>query len=121
MNNVFRDALAEVGIKNGIQLAERLECPAVIIFLAGPHLKVPHAELRIWEEGKERHFTFSPRHPGTMSVAAMRRKTVEEAQEKAKETLGPTEWSRAPFSNCWMPSRYLQEARQRYYDPVQTG
>lgn len=119
--NVFRDALAKVGIRNGNQLAERMECPAVILFFAGPRVSVPYAELRYWDkQGREQVSMHLPRYRD-MSMPAMRRKTVQEAQEKAKEALGVEEWAKSPFPNCWMPVEVLQEARERYMESTQTA
>lgn len=118
--NVFREALVGAGITNGIQLARRMGSPAVILFFAEGRLPVPYAELRYWDEkGHEQRSPHLPRHPTTMSMPAMRKKTVEEAQEKAMTALGLTEWSRGPFSNCWLPTEYLQAARERYMDSEQ--
>lgn len=120
-SNVFRDALAKVGITNGNQLAERLECPAVILFFAGPKVSVPYAELRYWDaQGREQVSKHLPRYLN-MSMPAMRRKTVQEAQDKAREDLGLEEWGKSPFPNCWMPTETLQTARERYMEPVQQG
>lgn len=120
--NVFRDILVKFGITTGLQLAEHVQCPAVILFRAGDRVAVPHAELRYWDEtGMEQISMHLPRHPTTMSMAAMRRKTVEEAQGKATEELGLAEWSRSPFPNCWMPSEYLRKARERYMESAPTA
>lgn len=124
MTNMFRDALAKVGIRNGLDLAERVECPAVILFFAGPRVAVPYAELRVWDKGREHVFAFRPRHPTTMSVSAMRRKTTEEAMAYASadpDLADLGEWGGTPFSNCWMPKQYLQQARERYLETSTQG
>lgn len=119
--NVFRDELAKVGIRNGNQLAERLECPAVILFFAGPTVAVPYAELRYWDEqGREQISKHEPRYLN-MSMPAMRRKTVQEAQDEAEKRLGLKDWARSPFPNCWMPQDTLKAARERYMEPAQSA
>jgi hypothetical protein len=119
--NVFQDALVKVGITNGKQLAERLECPAVILFFAGPKVAMPYAELRYWDDqGREKSSRHEPNFRDA-SISSMRRKTVQEAQDKAKEVLGLEEWAKSPFPNCWLPTEVLQAARARYMEPVQQG
>lgn len=118
--NIFRDTLAKSGITNGLLLAERMQCPAVILFFGGDRLPVPYAELRYWDaRGREQKSVHLPRHPNTMTMPAMRRKTVEEAQQKAQAALGLAEWTRSPFPNCWMPTGVLKAARERYMDDVE--
>lgn len=114
--NIFRDRLAEVGITSGSQLAARMECPAVILFFAGPKVSVPYAELRYWDDkGREQVSEHLPRYLD-MSMPAMRRKTVQDAKDEAKKALGLKDWAGSPFPNCWMPSDVLQAARERYME-----
>lgn len=112
MSNIFRDVLMARGISNGQELAQRLESPAAIFFLASGK---PHAELRYWDaEGAVRTSRHWPRHPNTMSMPAMRRKTVEAAQQEATRLLGLPDWAKSPFDNCWLPRDVLEDARKQY-------
>jgi hypothetical protein len=120
MNRNFREVLATKGILSGGDLGEYLEAKAVIYFLmAGGD---PRAELRHWADGLHDVLTFRPEHPRTMSVGAMRRKTVEAAQEEALKLLGIKEWSRSPFSNCWFPTDTLTLAYEEFgWEPSPKG
>lgn len=121
MSNVFQDALIRRGITNGNQLAERMECPAVILFFAGPKVVTPYAELRYWDDqGREQVSRHEPPFRDA-SISAMRRKMVLAAQNKAREVLGLEGWARSPFPNCWMPTDVLQAARERYMEPAQSA
>jgi hypothetical protein len=118
VSNVFEDALVRQGVTSGSQLAERLESPAAIFFFAGGR---PYAELRYWDSSGamsvSKHW---PRYPN-MTVAACRKKTVEAAQNEAKELLGLEEWSRSPFPNCWLPSSVVEEARRMFMEEPKTA
>lgn len=121
--NVFREALIKAGITNGIQLAERIECPAVVLFFAGPRIKVPYAELRVWDNGREHVFPVVPRFTTDMPLPARRKRAVGDAIAQAQEDpeMGVQgEWGRTPFPNCWMPKEYLSRARERYLAQVET-
>lgn len=114
MSNVFEAALIRRGIVSSVQLAERLESPAMIFFFAGPKVRRPHAELRYWDDkGREQVSEHWPPFLD-MTLSACRRKTVGAAQNEAAEVLGLSQWSRSPFSNCWLPSDIVAEAHRRF-------
>jgi len=115
VSNVFREALVEAGITSGAQLAEHLKAPAVIFFFAGKD-KRPHAELRWWDA--QRSMKVSNHWPNSplMTVGTARRRTVEAARQEAQVYLSIFEWSRSPFSNCWLPTENLQRARKEFLE-----
>lgn len=121
MSNVFQEELIRRGITSGSQLAERLSAPAAIFFFAGGPR--PYAELWHWDgEGGRTVSTHWPRFPN-MTLTASRKKTVEAAQNEAAKDLGLVQWSRSPFSNCWLPTRIVDEARAQFMgeSPSKTG
>lgn len=118
MSNVFRQRLLELGIVSGQDLAQRMKSPAVIFFFGRePNVR---AELVTWDsEGEISVSEHWPRYRN-MTMAAMRRKTVEAAQKEAGERLGLGEWTRAPFDNCWLPTGVLEDARRKFMETPQS-
>jgi hypothetical protein len=105
-NAELRQALAKKGITSGLKLARFLKSPAVIFFLRGDDWSDAHAELRILGSGEI--LTFYP----LPDDERIREACVDQAVETARDLTGVFEWSKAPFSNCWLPSddvEYLHE------------
>jgi hypothetical protein len=109
----FREALIAAGITNGTLLAEHMQAPAAIFFLVG-RSGLPVAELRSWDD--QRRKTVSLHRPDShrMSTGDARRMTVEAAKAEALKRLSVMGWSRAPFSNCWLPTDVLKAARREF-------
>jgi hypothetical protein len=115
-SNFLRDLLASRGIRNGRQLAEHTGAKATLFFLVHSDGRSdPRAELRYQDEGQEQVKTFRPTS-ARMTMTAMRRSCVQEAQEFAEQRLGIAEWRRAPFSNCWLPAEAIERMREETRD-----
>lgn len=109
------------GITSGRKLAKHTEAQAVIYFLlrdAEGHGNDPRAELhfRVTMPDQDpkwmvRQYRPDTRH-GSMSVRDMRMETTERAQDDAGDLLGLNEWTKAPFSNCWLPVESMNRMRQ---------
>ncbi len=113
--NDFRDALIKRGVVSGSQLAEHLKSPAVIFFFAGGGR--PYAELRFWDDIGDMSVSKHWPPQSHMTLGEIRRETVEAAKNEAANALALPNWTRAPFSNCWLPAGVLTEARQEFLGP----
>lgn len=121
MSNVFREALIREDIISGSDLADAMESPAVIFFFAGPRVDLPYAELWSWDGDGNRTVSKHEAKYRNMTLPAMRKKTVAEAQQEAQDRLHIFEWAKSPFDNCWLPQSVLSEARERYMGVDQKG
>lgn len=106
-NAALRLALAQKGITNGLKLARFLNSPGVIFFFRGQDgWADSRAELRLLDVGDR--ISFEPEE-GEVEV---RRACVDKAMETGSRLLEVEGWSRAPYSNCWLP----QEDVSRLHD-----
>lgn len=106
-NAELRQALSKKGVTSGAKLARFVGSEAVIFFLVGRDgWNSAHAELRLLKEG--RSLTFFAQ-PGDERV---REACVDRAVDVAREITGVFEWSKAPFSNCWLPSKYVDSLHE---------
>lgn len=108
----IREALAEKGITNGRMLADYLGSEGVIFFVRGTGgWDKARAELRYKEDGKEKRRNYRPKE-----FLDVRYQCVADAQDDAAELLGIESWSKAPFSNCWLPSEDVSKVHEEF-DP----
>lgn len=106
----IRESLAERGITSGWELAEHLGSKGAIFFIRGKDgWENAHAELRYTEDGRTRRSTYRPRGTG-----AVRQQCVEDAMADGWEHLGVDSWSKAPFSNCWLPSEDISRLYEEF-------
>lgn len=103
----LRQVLKERGIYNGLRLAEHLECP-VIFFVVGQYLR---AELHYGDQ-----FLVRTPEAGLAGLSRKRNSAVEQARVAAEEVTrySRDDWSRAPFSNCWMPTEKLSQLHEEF-------
>lgn len=109
----LRKALNDKGITNGRKLAEYLDSKGVIFFARGRGgWENSHAELRFRDKaGQEQRSTFRPNGSG-----AVREQCVQDAMHDGFMELGVDSWSKAPFSNCWLPSEDVSRVHEEF-DP----
>jgi hypothetical protein len=113
-NVLAAEKLRASGITNGKKLAKHIKSPAVIYFLVkDEHGKdSPRAELHHTEGGEEKVVIYRP-HGGTRrTLSAMRKQTLADAIEGAREYLGLEDWRRTPFGNCWLPVAAINRMRE---------
>lgn len=109
-----RDLLKLIGITNGKGFAHLGVAPSVIFFLARDRKNPNHldhrAEMHIFDEqGREEELKiFRPDKIGPVSLDRV--SCVDKAKAYANDIIGEGEWSRTPFSNCWIPSESYEEA-----------
>lgn len=104
----LRNALQKKGVTNGLRLAKFLDCEAVIFFLRGKEWGSARAELRLLDTGEVQTFRALP------DDERVRESCVDRAVEAAREATGVYEWSKAPFSNCWLPSDAVEDLHEEF-------
>lgn len=111
----LRAALAREDVHSGLELADFTEAPAAIFFVAKRTGAIPYAELRYFDDAKEKEhrLNFFP-EPSARSMGDKRRSALEQAKDAAKDLMGITEWSRTPFSNSWLPSTIVSKLHEDY-------
>lgn len=108
-NAELRAALEHKGITNGAKLARYLKSEAVIFFLRGRDgWENAHAELRLLDSGETLEFYPMP------GDDRIREACVDRAVDAARDATGVFEWSRAPFSNCWLPSEDIEDLHEEF-------
>jgi hypothetical protein len=107
-NAEIRKALSHKGITSGAKLARFLNAEGVIFFLRGPDWRDSHAELRLRETGQVLEFYPQP------GDERLREACVDRAVDAACEITGIDEWSKAPYSNCWLPSKYVERLHEDF-------
>lgn len=109
----IREELAKEGITNGRKLADHLGSKGAIFFVqGGGSWQDAHAELRYREGGTEHRTQYPPKAPGR--PGAVRQQCVDDAMADAFEKLGVDSWSKAPFSNCWLPSEDVSRVHEEF-------
>jgi hypothetical protein len=108
-NAELREALSKKGITNGAKLARYLRSPGVIFFLRGRDgWENAYAELRLLDAGDSLTF------PARADDSKVREACVDRAVDEARQILGIFEWSKAPFSNCWLPSEDIERLHEEF-------
>lgn len=110
------------GITNGRKLADHVDAPAVIYFLAkdSDNNNRPRAELHYTRNGSRVVSTHLPRQDVLTTLSERRQETVEAAQSVARDLLGVPEWRKAPFGNCWLPRESINRMREELgSDPIE--
>jgi hypothetical protein len=107
----LREALAKKGIKSGLELADYLGSKGAIVFVRGRgDWMNARAELVYRDlDGKRRREVFRPEE-----VVEVRQQCVDDAMDDGWTRLGIDSWSRAPFSNCWLPSEDVQRIHEEF-------
>jgi hypothetical protein len=112
----LREALKAKGITNGRRLAEYLGSPVVIFFVTSQKNNFVRAEL-LYEDpyGEPKSLVRSP-GAGTNGLSQKRASAVERARVAAEGlcTYGRDDWSRAPFSNCWLPTEMISKLHEEF-------
>lgn len=106
----LREALKAHGIHNGRRLAEHLKCP-VIFFVVSKNNRYLRAELVCGNDVLVR----APER-GLTGLSQKRSSAVERARVAAEglTPYGRDDWSRAPFSNCWVPTEKLSQLHEEF-------
>jgi len=107
-NAELRRALSQKGITSGLKLAKYLGSPGVIFFVRGESWGDARAELRLLKEGEIHTFHVLPEDE------RVREDCVDRAVDAARGLTGVYEWSKAPFSNCWLPSELVEELHEDF-------
>lgn len=106
----LRVALAEKGIRSGRELADYLGSEAEIFFVrGGDDWEGAHAVLKFEKDGRKERRKFFP-----TSHEYHREECLSQAKADAARELGIQEWSRAPFSNCWLPSEDVARVHEEF-------
>jgi len=110
----LREALKAKGITNGRRLAEHLKCP-VIFFIVSRENRYLRAELHYQRYGDPKVLVRTP-DAGLEGLSQKRANAVEKARVAAEGlcTLAADDWSRAPFSNCWIPTEKLSQLHEEF-------
>lgn len=110
----LREALKAKGITNGRRLSEYLDCP-VIFFVVSSRNNYLRAELHYKQYGESKSLVRMP-DPGLEGLSQKRLNAVNKARTAAEGlcALQPDEWSRSPFSNCWMPTEKLSQLHEEF-------
>lgn len=117
----LREALKARGITNGLRLAEHLDSP-VIFFVTSQRNNYVRAELHYVRYGKRESLVRSP-DAGTTGLAQKRASAVERARVAAEGLCSyPREdWSRGPFSNCWLPTEMVAKLHEEFEGSQEEG
>lgn len=110
----LKAALREQGVTNGRKLADRLDCP-VIFFVVSERNRYMRAELHYAQYGDRKVLVRTP-DTGLEGLSSKRANAVEKAKLAAEgiTRYGRDGWSRAPFSNCWIPTEKLSELHEQF-------
>jgi hypothetical protein len=111
----LREALKAKGITNGRRLAEHLGSPVVIFFVTSQKNNFVRAELLYDQYGESKSLVRSP-GAGTSGLSQKRASAVERARVAAEGLCkySRDDWSRAPFSNCWLPTEMISKLHEEF-------
>lgn len=117
----LREALKTHGITNGRRLAEHLKCP-VIFFVVSRNNHYLRAELHYERYGEAKSLVRTP-DSGLSGLSQKRNNAVERARVAAEGLTEYTreDWSRAPFSNCWVPTEKLSQLHEEFGNSQEEG
>lgn len=116
----LRQALRARGITNGRKLAEYMGSKdsgpePVIYFMVENDTQDVRAELHYVLDGKPSTAVFEP-DDDFEGISQLRRNCLNQAKQEAQEKLSIFEWSRSPFSNCWLPSDVISKVHEQFED-----
>jgi hypothetical protein len=107
-NAELREALSKKGITSGAKLARFLKSSGVIFFLRGEGgWENARAELRLPDRETLTFYALP-------EDERVREACVDRAVDVAREVTGIFEWSKAPFSNCWLPSDDIERLHEEF-------
>lgn len=111
----LREALKAKGITSGQRLAEYLGSPAVIFFIMNDASRYKRAELVYTKDGRREILVRAPAR-GLETLTEKRNSAVERARVAAEGLIpyGRDDWSRAPFSNCWLPTEMISKLHEEF-------
>lgn len=111
----LREALKAKGITNGRRLAEYLQSPVVIFFITSQKNNFVRAELVYTQSGEKKSLVRTP-ETGMNGLSQKRANAVERARVAAEGLCdyGREDWSRAPFSNCWLPTEMIAKLHKEF-------
>ena len=111
----LREALKAKGITSGWGLADYLKSPVMIFFVVSDRNRYVRAELVYTEGGRRKKLVRAP--DAGLRVLSLRRANAVEKARVAAEGLcdyGRDDWSRAPFSNCWLPTEMIAKLHEEF-------
>lgn len=108
-SNPIQERLEALGIMNGRQLADHVQAPASILFLTKGKdgEDDPRAELHYREHGSHLVQTFRPAEDVSKRIGQMRASCVQQAKNWAAHELKLSDWRRAAFPSCWLPTESI--------------